>query len=166
MSSVPAIRLERPGDAPQVRAMLEAAFGGAAEADLVDKLRADGDLVLSLVAEHGGVAGYVAFPRLTLDLGERSVPVVGLAPVTVAPDRQRQGTGSALIRAGLARMKDRGERLVFVLGEPACYGRFGFEVMPGFASPYAGPYFQALKLAPDAPLSGTVSYPKPFAELG
>ena len=166
MSSIPVIRLERPGDAPRVRALLEAAFGGTAEADLVDRLRGGGDLVQSLVAEHGGVAGYVAFPRLTLDLGERSVPVIGLAPVAVAPDRQHQGTGSALIRAGLARMKDRGERLVFVLGEPAYYGRFGFEVMPGFASPYAGRYFQTLKLAPDAPLSGTVSYPKPFAELG
>ena len=167
MSSVPAIRQERPDDAPRVRALLVAAFAGPAEADLVDKLRAGGDLVLALVAELPGVAaGYVAFPRLTLDLGARSVPVIGLAPVGVAPDRQRQGIGSALIRAGLARLTDRGERLVFVLGEPAYYGRFGFTVDPEFASPYAGPYFQTLKLAPDAPASGAVSYPKPFAELG
>jgi predicted N-acetyltransferase YhbS len=55
---------------------------------------------------------------------------------------------------------------VFVLGEPDYYRRFGFEVMAGFASPYAGPYFQTLKLVPHAPDAGTVVYPKLFADLG
>ncbi len=167
MSYVPAIRQERADDTPRVRAVLEAAFAGSTEADLTDKLRAGGDLILALVAElPGSIAGYVAFPRLTLDLGDRSVPVVGLAPVGVSPSGQRQGIGSAMIRAGLGRLKDRGEGLVFVLGEPDYYRRFGFEVMAGFASPYAGPYFQTLKLVPHAPDSGTVVYPKPFADLG
>ena len=61
---------------------------------------------------------------------------------------------------------DRAERLVFVLGDPAYYGRFGFTVMEGFVSRYAGPYFQALMLAPDAPKAGRVSYPKAFDDLG
>jgi putative acetyltransferase len=167
MNAAPLIRPERPGDAPGVRAALIAAFGGAAEADLVDRLRAGGDLVLTLVAEQAGrIAGVVAFPRLDLDLGGRIVPVVGLAPVGVLPEFQRQGVGSALIRDGLARMTDRAKRLVFVLGDPAYYGRFGFTAMDGFASRYAGPYFQALMLSPDAPKSGRVSYPKAFDDLG
>ena len=77
-----------------------------------------------------------------------------------------QGIGGALIRDGVARMTDRAERLVFVLGDPAYYGRFGFTVMGGFASRYAGLYFQALMLSLDAPKSGRVSYPKPFDDLG
>jgi putative acetyltransferase len=167
MSGVPALRQERADDAARVRALLVDAFGGPAEAELVDKLRAAGDLVLALVAEMpDAIVGYVAFPRLTLDLDARSVPVIGLAPIGVATAFQRQGIGSALIHAGLARLTDRGERLVFVLGEPAYYARFGFAVDPEFASPYAGPYFQTLRLAPDAPAAGTVSYPAPFAELG
>ena len=161
------IRPERADDAPQVRAVLDAAFGGSVESGVVDQLRADGDLILALVAEAaGGIAGYVAVPRLDLDLGVRTVPVVGLAPVGVAPGCQRQGIGTALIREGLARLRDRGERLVFVLGDPAYYGRFGFKVMDRFVSRYAGPYFQTLALAPDAPTAGKVSYPRAFAELG
>lgn len=167
MSPVPVIRQERPSDAPRVRSVLEAAFAGSAEADLVDKLRASGDLILSLVAEPlDSIAGYVAFPRLTLDLGDRFVPAAGLAPVGVSPASQRQGIGSALIGAGLARLKDRGEGLVFVLGEPNYYRRFGFAATAEFDSPYAGPYFQMLKLAPNAPERGTVVYPNPFADLG
>ena len=164
--SAPVIRPERTGDGPQVRALLQAAFDGAVEANVVDRLRVDGDIVLALVAEQmGNVTGYVAFPRLSLDLGSRTVPVIGLAPVGVMPDRQRQGIGSALTRQGIARLKDRGERLLFVLGDPAYYGRFGFKVMDRFVSRYAGPYFQTLMLAPDAPTAGKVSYPQAFADL-
>jgi putative acetyltransferase len=161
------IRSERPGDAAAVRTLLDAAFGGDVESKVVERLRADGDFVLSLVAENReGVAGYAGFPRLVLRLDERNVPVVGLAPVGVSPSLQRNGIGSALIRDGFARLKDRAERLVFVLGDPAYYGRFGFTVMEGFVSRYAGPYFQALMLAPDAPKAGRVSYPKAFDDLG
>jgi putative acetyltransferase len=83
----------------------------------------------------------------------------------VSPPLQRQGIGGALIRDGLARLKDRAERLVFVLGDPAYYGRFGFTVMDSFVSRYAGPYFQALMLTPDAPKAGRVSFPRAFDGL-
>jgi putative acetyltransferase len=166
MSKALTIRPERPGDAAPVRALLDAAFGREIESQVVERLRADGDFILSLVAENGeGIAGYAGFPRLVLRLDERNVPVAGLAPVGVSPPLQRQGVGSALIRDGLARLKDRAERLVFVLGDPAYYGRFGFTVMEGFVSRYAGPYFQALMLAPDAPKAGRVSYPSAFDGL-
>ncbi len=164
--SAAAIRPERGGDSQGVRAVLKRAFPTAAEADLVDRLRAGGDLVVSLVAERGGIDGYVAFARLTLELGGRNVPVLGLAPLAVLPERQRQGIGRALVEEGLARARDRGERLVFVLGEPGHYARFGFVPAERFASAYAGPYFQVLTLGPDAPASGRVIYPEAFAGTG
>ena len=59
------------------------------------------------------------------------------------PQRQTPGIGSALIRAALAQPDRRGEEMVFLVGEPDYYGRFGFsaETAAPFASPYAGPYF-------------------------
>jgi putative acetyltransferase len=163
MSAARGIRRERADDGPAVRTVLQAAFGGPIEAEIVEELQASGDLVLALVAEQSGaIAGYLAFPRLELDLGERMVPVAGLAPIGVAPALQRQGIGAALIREGIARLADRGERLVFVLGAPDYYWRFGFRVTDEFVSDYAGPYFQALALAPDAPTAGRVFYPRAF----
>ncbi len=167
MIAVPLIRLEQPGDVLPVRRVLEAAFGGSLEADVTDRLRADGDFMFALVAQNrDGICGYAGFSRLMLDLGARSVPVCRLAPVGVLPGLQRTGIGSALVRAGIGRLRDRAERLLFVLGDPAYYGRFGFRVMDGFVSKYAGAYFQALALAPDAPVAGRVTYPKAFDEFG
>ncbi len=160
------IRDETPGDAGGVRDVLRAAFQGDVEAKLVDELRADGDIVLSLVAidPKGGVIGYVAFPRLSV----AEVPCIGLAPVAVAPEHQRRGIGKALIEQGMATLKQHGEKLVFVLGEPGYYTRFGFDPQAAtpFASDYAGPYFMACRLAGDAPASGVVRYPPAFAKLG
>src|SRR5688572_18663907 len=99
MSAAPITRRERPDDGPAVRAVLQAAFGSSVEANIVEELRASGDLIFALVAEQSGtIAGYAAFPRLELDLGERTVPAAGLAPVGVVPALQRQGIGAALIR--------------------------------------------------------------------
>jgi putative acetyltransferase len=166
MSATTLIRRERADDGPAVRVVLQAAFGRSAEADLVEQLRASDDIILALVAEQSGtIAGYAAFPRLELDIGERVVPVAGLAPIGVVPALQRQGIGSALIRDGIARLRARGEGVLFVLGEPDYYSRFGFEVTDKFVSRYAGPYFQVLMLAPDAPTAGVVSYPLAFANL-
>jgi putative acetyltransferase len=163
------IRLECPADGPGIRKLLETAFGGSAEADLVDNLRAARDLAWAQVAvdPNGAILGYVAFPRLALVTADGGTRVLGLAPLAVAPAHQRRGIGSALVRAGLnAAVKD--EDLVFVLGDPAYYGRFGFDVSLGaaFASPYAGPHFMALRFSDHAPRSGTVIYPRSFSRLG
>jgi putative acetyltransferase len=160
-----AVRDETPADFAAIRAVNEAAFGGAQEADLVDTLRRDGDLLLSLVADDGGVIGHVAFSRVQLE-GE-SDPAVALAPVAVRPEWQRRGAGTALIEHGLQRLRQSGETLVFVLGEPAYYGRFGFAAAPAarFETPYPGPYFQSLALSPRAPSAGRLRYARAFSAL-
>jgi putative acetyltransferase len=164
-ASAPLIRPERGRDAPVVRALLEAAFGGTAEADLVERLRADHDLLLALVAEQDHVVGYIAFSRLVVEGTGRGDPAIALAPLAVAPAVQRCGIGTALMRTGLDMFTKAGEALVFVLGDPAYYCRFGFAPAEGFASPYAGPHFMARALAPDAPTAGVVRYPRAFADL-
>jgi putative acetyltransferase len=158
-----AVRDETPADFAAIRAVNEAAFGGAQEADLVDALRRDGDLLLSLVADDGGVIGHAAFSRVQVE-GD---PAVALAPVAVRPERQRRGAGTALIEHGLQRLRQSGETLVFVLGEPAYYDRFGFAAAPAarFETPYPGPYFQSLALSPRAPSFGAVRYARAFAAL-
>ena len=51
---------------------------------------------------------------------------MGLAPMAVAPEHQRQGVGSALVERGLALLRERGCPFVIVLGHPTYYPRFGF----------------------------------------
>jgi len=90
-----------------------------------------------MVAEDdGAVVGHVQFSRARI--GETAV--VALGPVGVLPERQGQGIGSAMIRAGLERARERGEAAVILLGDPAFYPRFGFEPASayGLANPFAG----------------------------
>jgi len=158
------IRDEEPGDLPAIRAVVEAAFGQRQEADLVDRLRADGDGVLSLVAVDGGkVVGHVLFSEMTAPFR-----ALALAPVSVVPERQRSGIGSRLIRAGLSRAEEDGWVGVFVLGEPDYYGRFGFDAVRarGFESPYAGPYLMVRALGRELPVTtGTIGHAPAFASL-
>jgi putative acetyltransferase len=160
------IRAERPEDAATIRAVNAAAFPTPAEARLVDQLRADGDLILSLVAERNGeVAGHVGFSRMAVGDDGMWQNAVALAPVAVLPSQQGKGIGKALIEQGLQTLKEQGETLVFVLGSQDYYGRFGFsldEAEP-FSCTYAGPHFQLLRLSDGGPLSGRVQYAAAFS---
>ena len=159
------IRDEQPVDAAALHALTVAAFGRAAEADLVDALRRDGDGVISLVAvAEGAVVGHVLLSRMSAPFR-----ALGLAPVSVAPGRQRAGLGSRLIGAALDRAREGGWEGVFVLGEPDYYRRFGFDpaLAGGFASPYAGPYLMAMALQGGLPARrGRIGYAPAFAALG
>ncbi len=160
------IHTEVDADREAIGALHRAAFGGDVEARLVDALHAEGAVVLSLVADEGGeIAGHVLYSRLMLD--PPSAGALALAPVSVAPARQKQGIGSRLIGEAHPMLAASGEKIVFVLGDPAFYGRFGFSAAAAkpFRTPYDGEHMQALALAPDAPKSGTVRYPAAFAGL-
>ena len=163
------VRPERAEDAAAVRALLVAAFGGPREADLVERLHRDGDLILSLVAENDGrVGGYAAFPKLTVEDAGSIHSVGGLAPVAVAPDWRRRGIGGALIREGHRLLAKQGHSLSFVLGDPAYYTRFGYDLTAaaGFECRYGGPNFMALRLNESAPKGGRLRYPEAFDHLG
>jgi putative acetyltransferase len=161
------IRPERPDDAPAVAALNREAFGGQDEVDLIERLRADRLVAVSLVAlEEASLAGHILFSDLAVALDGRPVRAVSLAPMCVRVDRQRQGIGSALVRAGLDAVREAGFRAVVVLGHPGFYPRFGFsaDLAAKLASPFAGPAFMAIELVPGA-LNGTrgaVTYPPAF----
>lgn len=162
------IRPEAPADFAVITCVHDAAFGGSAEGELVAKLRRSGDLVLSLAAGvNGEIIGHVAFSRLRISEGP-SVRAISLAPVAVLPAHQRQGIGTALIERGLQVLREAGETLVIVLGDPAYYGRFGFSstLARQFKSPWQGDAFQAVWLAnPVSDCGGVVHYPEAFLEM-
>ena len=104
-----------------------AAFGQEDEAGLVLDLLNDPTARprLSLVAEqNGNLIGHVLFTRV--GLGGLDVAASILCPLAVLPEHHGQGAGSALIRAGLQQLRESTCDLVFVFGDPAYYGRFGF----------------------------------------
>jgi putative acetyltransferase len=168
VSSVFSVRPEVPDDRGAIYDLNVAAFERRTEeADLVDALREDGDLLLSLVAVAGEeIVGHVAFSRVIIDTPDGPEGGVVLAPVGVAPDRQGQEVGTRLIESGLEQLAGRGEAVVVVVGNPSYYTRFGFSVEMGTAYPnlYGGSYFMALTLpAVTNPPVGPVSYPEAFA---
>jgi putative acetyltransferase len=158
------IRAAAPTDHAAIRELLVAAFPGPDEARLVARLRADGAAAIELVAEQGGeTVGHILFSPL-----EAPFRALALAPVAVAPERQRTGIGSELIAAAHGIARDQGWTAIFVLGDPAYYRRFGFDpaLATGFASPYAGSYFMALALDGELPTrTGRVKHAAAFASL-
>jgi len=125
------IRRERPEDIAVIRTVNETGFDQRTEADIIDALRDVCPDVLSLVAESDGeVVGHILFSPVTIEDGSQSRQGMGLAPVAVTPDRQRQGIGSELVQAGLEILRKQGCPFIIVLGHPDFYPRFGF--VPAF----------------------------------
>jgi putative acetyltransferase len=162
------VRPEQPNDLDKIRKINQAAFGRPDEAGLVDALRDDGVVLLSLVAETGGgnIAGHILFSRMAIDTPKGPLEAVSLAPMAVRPDYQRTGIGAQLIEAGLAQLRHQGERIVIVLGHPLYYPRFGFttEKTSYLTSPFPPEAFMALELIEGSltGVHGAVRYPHAF----
>lgn len=161
-----AIRQEADDDHATIHALTTAAFkdmpfSDGSEPDLVDRLRADGDLTLSLIAEdEARIVGHIAFSPVTITDGASDW--YGLGPVSVWPELQHQGIGGALIRRGIADLIAHDAHGIILLGSPEYYSRFGFRHEPQLTYPGPPPeYFQALLLKGDLP-SGEVSYAPAF----
>lgn len=121
------VREERPSDRAAIRYVNEQAFGRRDEADLVDALRQQNVITLSLVAViDDTLVGHVLFSPVSIKSDEGGCSVVGLGPMAVLPAYQRQGIGSHLVQKGLDRCRQMGYTLVIVLGHPDYYPRFGF----------------------------------------
>jgi putative acetyltransferase len=165
------VRLEQPSDRPLIHAVNRAAFDSRAEADLVDALRSTTPNAISLVADAGGeLVGHIMFSPVTIP-DAPDLRVMGLAPMAVAPERQRTGIGSALIRAGLDACTRAGVEGVFVVGHPAYYPRFGFRraSASGFACEFAvdDDAFMVIELIAGSLIgkSGTVYFDDAFKAL-
>ena len=131
-------------DFPSIRTVLEDAFPGDDEARLVELLRTQDDVFLELVAEEKGeIIGEVMLspmrsPNRTL----------GLGPIAISKNCQRQGIGSALMKAAIEAAKAHNWAAIILLGNPAYYSRFGFSADAAgiFETPYPKEYFQVLEL--------------------
>jgi putative acetyltransferase len=161
------VRRENADDVGAIRVVNEVAFGGSEEADLVDRLRKEGAVLASFVAEsEGRVIGHIMFSRMLIEAAESSIPSVALAPLAVLPTYQRGGVGSRLVQFGLEWLRTRGERSVLVLGHPRYYQRFGFSTdrARALTSSFSPDAFMALELVANAldGIRGSVRYPAAF----
>lgn len=163
------IRGEQPFDYDFIMDVHENAFGGRDEAQLVSNLRQadayeDG---MSLVAlKDKMIVGHILFSYLRL----ANLKVAGLAPMAVMPGFQKQGIGSKLIKQGLENVKELGCQVVFVLGDPDYYRRFGFRREPAtlINSAYSGENFMAIEFEAGTLvkiMNEELAYPLPFANL-
>ena len=143
------IRPEIPADIPAIFELNRRAFDSYVEPRLIDQLRDDGDILVSLVAEHdSGIVGHILFTELPIDTEQRIIRAAALAPMAVDPGRQRSGIGSHLVRSGIDACRRVSVEAIVVLGHAEYYPRFGFtcELAKGLDSPYAGPHYMALEL--------------------
>ena len=117
------IREEQPGDVAAIRELNKLAFGQEQEGNIIDALRSHGAASLSLVAtQNGRVVGHVMYSPASVG----DVIGVGLGPMAVLPEHQRQGVGSKLVDAGNRKLKEAGCPFIIVLGHANYYPRFGF----------------------------------------
>ncbi|KVT45397.1 GNAT family N-acetyltransferase [Burkholderia ubonensis] len=171
-ADVVTLRDERASDVAAIFRVIAEAFAAAPqhghfEQRIVDALRADGCLSVSLVAERDErIIGHVAFSPVTIgtigDGGESGW--YGLAPLAVLPDCRRQSVGAGLVRTGLDALRRLGARGCVVLGEPAYFARFGFGPAGDIVFPQAPPeYLMVLPFDATAPgPAGEVRYHASF----
>ncbi|MBY3268000.1 GNAT family N-acetyltransferase [Rhizobium laguerreae] len=124
------IRYETPDDIDAIHDLTSTAFkpmpySDGTEAEIVRRLRAAGDLKISLVAEQDGeILGHVAFSPVTINGAHDGW--FGLGPISVKPERQRQGIGKAMIARGLELLNEMGASGCALIGNPEIYSRVGF----------------------------------------
>lgn len=160
------IRPEAPADCAAIEAVTQAAFLNAPHTDhneqfIVAALREAGALMLSLVAElDGQVVGHVAVSAVSISSGAEGW--FGLGPISVLPELQARGIGTALMHEALARLRQQGAAGCVLLGDPGYYRRFGFENHAALVLPdVPAEYFMALPFH-GAAAQGVVRYHEAF----
>lgn len=141
-------------------------------ARLLDALDASGHVRASLVAEADhAVVGHVQLNRSWVDARRALVEVLVLSPLSVSPEHQGQGIGTALLAAAVAEAERLGAPAVFLEGSPAYYGARGWSPgeSSGFSRPSVripGPAFQVVKLSSyEDWMTGALVYCEPFWAL-
>jgi putative acetyltransferase len=126
------VRPEQPADRDAVRRVIAAAFGeesaehGESVAGIWSGLGRHRRV--GLVVEQGGqVLGHVGLSGAWVDARRALVDVWVLSPLSVVPDRQGEGVGTALVAAAIQTARDRDVPVLFLEGDPGYYGPRGFE---------------------------------------
>lgn len=166
------IRPAQPGDAGGIDTVHRLAFPGDEEARLVALLISRGKDRVSLLAEEAGrIIGHLLFSPATIEWPQGpAIEGLGLAPLAVIPERQRQGVGSALMRAGMRACRELDMPFVVLIGHPEFYPRFGFSPAGNYGLTCdfgSGAAFQIVHLIKSSltPDVGTVRYADEFYEL-
>ncbi len=163
------IRPEQPGDNSAIHnVVLEAFEGRSDEPDLVDLIRDHGKTIVSFVAEQEGqVIGHILLTRIELDPNP-GLNCLAIAPLSVLPSYQKEGIGSSLMNEAIAWCKQNGFDVVFLLGHPDYYPRFGFAATHIGNEYGATDAFMALELRPGvlSAIEGTARYIPEFNEIG
>ena len=135
MSPKVIIRNETEADVDSIAEVTLAAFKTLAisnhtEQFIIEALRADNALIVSLAAElDGRVVGHIAFSPVTMSDGTPGW--YGLGPVSVLPEHQKQGIGKSLIEAGILRLKALEAKGCCLVGHPDYYRKLGFKNVSG-----------------------------------
>jgi putative acetyltransferase len=163
------IRSASPDERDAIYRIHVTAFGREAEANLVDRLRDGASSIVSLVAEVEGITiAHILFSPMVIPPSPQ-LRALGLAPLAVMPDYQRQGIGGELVRAGIDRCRAAEWGAIFVLGSYHYYSRFGFAPAAnwGISCEYDVPpgAFMAMELQSGilADVTGMVYYHPAFA---
>jgi putative acetyltransferase len=120
------------------------AFGHNKESSLVNDLLNDDSAkpLLSLLAiDDEEAVGHILFTKVRITGNEDALHAMILAPLAILPNAQGKGFGGKLIKEGLRQLSESKVDLVFVLGHPDYYPRFGFRPagVRGFEAPYPIP---------------------------
>ena len=160
------LRNEQAQDVDAIFKLTESAFKNAEHTDhteqfIVNALRKTQQLTLSIVAEREQqLIGHVAISPV--EISSKTSDWYGLGPISVAPEYQQQGVGSALMQYSLQQLKQLGAAGCVVLGDPAYYSKFGFKVIPNLTlADVPAEYFQALSFTDMFP-QGEVTYSQAF----
>jgi putative acetyltransferase len=166
------LRCETPEDISAIHHINTAAFGRPNEADLVDVLRQNNALTISLVAvQDGRLVGHIAFSLVTITSDTATREALGLGPMAVLPAYQARGIGAQLVEAGLTACHHTPYGIVVVLGHPYYYPRFGFTpakplgIVWEHDVPNEAFMVQEIKAGALAPTRGVVKYRPEFATV-
>jgi putative acetyltransferase len=165
------IRAEDEKDWAAIQAVNASAFPTSGEARLVARLREEAEPVISLVAEEEGeIVGHIMLSPVSLSVHPH-LKIMGLGPMAVLPKYQRNGIGSALVRAGLEQSRQHRFGAVVLVGHPEFYPRFGFRPASQFqlTCEFDVPEeaWMALELEPGflTNVNGTIRYHPAFKEV-
>ncbi len=162
------IREEIPSDYVAIREVNFQAFNKDKEPQIVEDLRANGNMVLSLVAEKDNqIVGHIVLSRMMIKKEDGTqVKVLAMGPVAVLPTVQKQGVGSQMIKESIRLATERGESAILLLGHKEYYPKFGFSpsLVVGIEHPFNKENFMGVELIKDSlkDLKGRMKYSKAF----